>query len=184
MRQRRQCGAPPGGQGAVGTANRRAIPGKKEAGQCGAAILAGLGFEAAQHRVPAGRNVLVASGRPPSLEGLDLEEAGLDLDDKGCRRATLQWRDGDDAGWNAMQSGGCSLRGPMVSLCRRGAQEEQAIGTARYADQGRARVEGENHGVARGFMPPRPMVACLGPICAVRARITWGICWGWRCNKS
>ncbi|MCA0994867.1 dihydrolipoyl dehydrogenase [Alloyangia pacifica] len=129
--------------------------------------------------------VLVASGRPPSLQGLDLEATGLDLDDKGMPEvdpATLQCgeapifmagdanaerpvlheasAEGAIAGRNAAAFPAVirSERSlpftitftdpPLVSLGE-GPEEASAIGTASYADQGRARVEGENHGVAQ-----------------------------------
>lgn len=128
--------------------------------------------------------VLVATGRPPSLEGLDLENAGLALDENGMPDVdphTLQCGDsavflvgdanGDrpflqEAADEGSRAGRTAAKGPDVVHSDRpvpfnitfteppivsigqGPSDGIVTGCSDYADQGRARVEGQNDGQA------------------------------------
>ncbi|WP_299819600.1 dihydrolipoyl dehydrogenase [uncultured Jannaschia sp.] len=129
--------------------------------------------------------VLVATGRPPQLAVLDLEAAGLPLDDGGVPRfdpGTLQCGDapvfvaGDANGdrpvlHEAADEGALAGRNaaawpdvasvarsvpfrltftdPPFAVLGAPAGEGSVIGTASYADQGRARVEARAEGLVR-----------------------------------
>lgn len=129
--------------------------------------------------------VLVATGRPPSLDGLDLSASGLHLDDNGLPDVdpeTLRCGDSaiflaGDANANrpvlheASTEGAVAGRNaaafpdlthatrsprftitftdpPLVSIGQ-GPDDSAQIGTADYTDQGRAKVEARNVGLAR-----------------------------------
>lgn len=129
--------------------------------------------------------VLVATGRPPSIEGLRLEATGLTLDDKGMPAVdteTLQCGDAPifmagDANANrpvlheASTEGAVAGRNaaaypeltrasrspsftitftdpPLVSIGE-GPDDSAKIGRADFTDQGRAKVEARNIGLAR-----------------------------------
>lgn len=131
--------------------------------------------------------VLVATGRPPNLEGLGLDAAGLDCDDKGVPvfdPRTLQCGDvpifiaGDanadrpvlhEASEEGALAGHNAVAFPAVTTVKRvprfqviftdpaivqignGPSDEGVSGTARYENQGRAKVENRNRGVVRLF---------------------------------
>lgn len=129
--------------------------------------------------------VLVATGRPPSVKDLDLDNTGLTLDDKGMPEVdseSLQCGDapifmagdantdrpvlheaateGSVAGRNAATYPALTRAGrspsftitftdpPLVSIGE-GPDDSVTIGSADYTDQGRAKVEARNVGLAR-----------------------------------
>ncbi|MGI4881053.1 MAG: dihydrolipoyl dehydrogenase [Janthinobacterium lividum] len=129
--------------------------------------------------------VLVATGRPPELKGLDLAATGLALDEHGTpefSRETMQCgqssiflagdadadrtvlheasAEGAIAGRNAASFPNVepAARGPAfsimftdppVAVLGKPAGPDSVIGCASYADQGRAKVEARNVGMAR-----------------------------------
>ncbi|MEC7760303.1 MAG: dihydrolipoyl dehydrogenase [Pseudomonadota bacterium] len=129
--------------------------------------------------------VLVATGRPPSIDGLGLEETGLTLDDQGMPKVdpeTLQCGDapifmagdanaarpvlheasteGSVAGRNAATypaltkaerspSFTITFTDPPLASVGEGPGGSAKIGSADYTDQGRAKVEARNVGLAR-----------------------------------
>ena len=129
--------------------------------------------------------VLVATGRRPRLDGLDLPMTGLDLDDHGTPKfdvATLQCgaapifiagdadanrpvlheaaTEGAIAGRNAgrfprIEPGergpafSIMFTDPPVAVIGTKPADDALIGTASYADQGRAKIEARNAGLVR-----------------------------------
>lgn len=134
--------------------------------------------------------VLVATGRPPNLEGLGLDATGLDCDDKGVPvfdPRTLQCGDapifiaGDanadrpvlhEASEEGSLAGRNAVAFPAVTSVKRvprfqviftepaivqigeGASDDCVTGTARFEDQGRAKMENRARGVVRLFASP------------------------------
>jgi len=134
--------------------------------------------------------VLVAAGRPPQLEGLNLGSTGVDLDRHGvpsfdpetlqCGAAAIfligdanadrpvlheASSQGAIAGQNAaafpnvesVDRGGpfsIMFTDPPLAVVGKPAGADSVVGSASYADQGRAKVEARNRGLVRLYAAP------------------------------